>query len=135
MATAKGHMARNKKNVRSTTKKSSVQMDDKKEDFWPQQQPIKISMVYLVLKLAEEFDHTIYTDLKGKLPVTSQDGNKYVMVAYDYDSNSIIAVPVSNCSDSALTKAIDYICTYLTNQGFKPALNVMDNEVSAAVKQ
>eukprot|EP00957_Ditylum_brightwellii_P207512 15353315-Ditylum_brightwellii.AAC.1 len=106
MATANGHMACNRKNVRSTTKKSPLQTDDEKEGFWPQQQPVQTNMVYLVLKLADEFDHTIYTDLTGTFLVTSQVGNKYVMVAYDYDSNSIIAVPVPNCSDSALTKAI-----------------------------
>eukprot|EP00957_Ditylum_brightwellii_P152775 11629373-Ditylum_brightwellii.AAC.1 len=135
MATAKGHMAHNKKNVRSTTKKSTLQTDDEKEDFWHQQQPVKTNMVYLVLKLAEKFDHTNYTDLTGKFPVTSQASNKYVIVAYDYDSNSIIAVPVPNHSGSTLTKAIDYIYTYLTDWGFKPALNVMDNEASAAIKR
>eukprot|EP00957_Ditylum_brightwellii_P074135 5633422-Ditylum_brightwellii.AAC.1 len=134
MAAAKGHMARNKKNVRSTTKKSPLQIGEEKEDFWPQQQPLQTSMVYLVLNLAEEFNHTIFTDLTGKIPVTSQAGNKYVMVAYDYDSSSIIGVPVPNRSDSALTKAINYIYTYLTDQCFKPAFNVMDNESSAAVK-
>eukprot|EP00957_Ditylum_brightwellii_P127636 9733748-Ditylum_brightwellii.AAC.1 len=79
MATSKGHMACNKKNIRSITKKSTVQMDDKKDNFGPQ-----------------------------KISVTSQASNKYVMVEYDYNSNSIIQVPVPNHSDSALTKTIDY---------------------------
>eukprot|EP00957_Ditylum_brightwellii_P106415 8118131-Ditylum_brightwellii.AAC.1 len=117
MTTAKGHMACSKKNVRSATKKSPVQTNDEKKFFWPQQQPVRTRMVYLVLKLAEEFDHTIYTYLTGKFPVTSQASNKYAMVAYDYDSSSIITVPVPNRSDSTLTKAIDYIYTYLINQG------------------
>eukprot|EP00957_Ditylum_brightwellii_P063719 4835743-Ditylum_brightwellii.AAC.1 len=78
MATAKGHMLRNKKNVRSTSKQHTAKKRHKEEDendiedFHPHQQPIKTNAVYLVLKLAEEFDHTLYTDLTGKFPVTSQ---------------------------------------------------------------
>eukprot|EP00957_Ditylum_brightwellii_P161937 12329744-Ditylum_brightwellii.AAC.1 len=71
-------MARNKKNVRSTSKHISVKENHKEgnedniEDYHPQQQPIKTNVEYLILKLAEEFDHTLYTDLTGKFPVTSQ---------------------------------------------------------------
>eukprot|EP00957_Ditylum_brightwellii_P167119 12722110-Ditylum_brightwellii.AAC.1 len=113
MATAKGHMTRNKKNLQSTSKHISVKENHKEgneddiEDYHPQQQPIKNNAVYLILKLAEEFDYTLYMDLTGKFPVTSQTGNKYVLVAYDYDSNAILAVPVPNRSDSSLTKAIN----------------------------
>eukprot|EP00957_Ditylum_brightwellii_P196006 14934344-Ditylum_brightwellii.AAC.1 len=98
MATAKGHMVHNK--------------EIEKEDFGPQQQHIQTSMVYLIPKLAEEFNHTIKTYLTGNFSVTFQAGNKYVKVEYDYDSNSIIQVPAPNHSDSDLTKAINYIYTY-----------------------
>eukprot|EP00957_Ditylum_brightwellii_P108756 8296465-Ditylum_brightwellii.AAC.1 len=69
MATAKGHMAQNKKNLRSTSKHITVKKGHKEgnendiEDFHPQQQPIKTNAVYLILKLAEEFDHTLDSSL------------------------------------------------------------------------
>eukprot|EP00957_Ditylum_brightwellii_P189076 14393063-Ditylum_brightwellii.AAC.1 len=142
MATAKGHMAQNKKNMWSTTKQYNAKEGheeknkcDDIEDYHPYQQPMKTNTVYLVLKLAKEFDHTLYIDLTGKFPVTSQAGNKYILVAYDYDSNTILDVPVPNQSDSSLTKAINYAHTYLTERGFKPALNVLDNKASTAVKR
>eukprot|EP00957_Ditylum_brightwellii_P178969 13633185-Ditylum_brightwellii.AAC.1 len=102
MAKAKGHMACIRKNVRSTLiHKANETADppepsDNEHDFHLTQQPVKTHEVYLILKLAEEFDHTIYSDLTGNFPVTSQASNKYVLVAYNYDSNGIIAVPVPN---------------------------------------
>eukprot|EP00957_Ditylum_brightwellii_P198252 15106312-Ditylum_brightwellii.AAC.1 len=104
------------------------------EDFLPKQESQKICVVFLVLKLAEEFKNTLYTDLTGKFPATAQSGNKYVLIAYDYDSNAILAIPVPNRSDPTIIKAVSYIYDYLTNSGFKPALNVLDSEVPAAVK-
>eukprot|EP00957_Ditylum_brightwellii_P077896 5921043-Ditylum_brightwellii.AAC.1 len=71
-------MARNKKNVRSTSKYIFVKENHKEgnkddtENYHPRQQPIKTNAVNLILKLAEEFDHTLYIDLTGKFPVTSQ---------------------------------------------------------------
>eukprot|EP00957_Ditylum_brightwellii_P095011 7235503-Ditylum_brightwellii.AAC.1 len=78
MATAKGHMVQNKKNVLSTSKHNTMKEghtegnEDDIEDFHPSQQPIKTNAVYLILKLAKEFDHTLYIDLTGKFPVTSE---------------------------------------------------------------
>eukprot|EP00957_Ditylum_brightwellii_P195458 14892660-Ditylum_brightwellii.AAC.1 len=142
MATAKGHTAQNRKNMRSTTKQHNVKESheeederDDMEDFHPHQQLVKTNEVYLVLKLVKEFDHTLYTDLTGKFPVTAQAGNKHILVMYDYDSNAILAVPVMNRSDSSLTKAVNYIYTCLTEGRFKPALNVLDNKASTAVKR
>ena len=33
----------------------------------------------------------IYIDQIGRFPVTSSRGYKYIMIAYDYDSNNILA--------------------------------------------
>ena len=35
--------------------------------------------------LASDMNVTVYTNLKGKFPVTSISGHKYVMVLYHYD--------------------------------------------------
>jgi hypothetical protein len=46
-------------------------------------------------QINNEFLHTfqpmgqIYTDQTGRFPVTSSGGNKYIMLLYNYDSNSI----------------------------------------------
>eukprot|EP00957_Ditylum_brightwellii_P108581 8281316-Ditylum_brightwellii.AAC.1 len=122
MAIAKGHMACICKNVRLTTSNKGNNATDPAAtpeidpDLHLPQQPIKTHEVYVILKLAEEFDHILYTDLTRKCPVTSQASNKYVLIAYDYDSNSIIAVPVPSQSDSSLKKAIMHVYTYLTDR-------------------
>ncbi|MGK3744905.1 MAG: hypothetical protein ACI90V_011766, partial [Bacillariaceae sp.] len=41
-------------------------------------------------------DGIIATDLPGRFPTTSGQGNSYVMVMYDFDSNSINAVAIKN---------------------------------------
>ena len=42
----------------------------------------------------EKLKATISTDLPGRFPLTSSQGNAYIFIMYDYDSNSIMAVPI-----------------------------------------
>jgi hypothetical protein len=44
----------------------------------------------------EDLKGIIATDLPGRFPTTSGQGNSYVMVMYDLDSNSINAVAIKN---------------------------------------
>jgi hypothetical protein len=44
----------------------------------------------------EDLKGIIATDLPGRFPTTSGQGNTYVRVMYDFDSNSINAVGVKN---------------------------------------
>jgi hypothetical protein len=36
----------------------------------------------------------IYTYLTDRFPTTSLSGNKYILILYDYDSNSVLSVPM-----------------------------------------
>jgi hypothetical protein len=38
----------------------------------------------------------IYTDQTGRFPVVSSKGNKYIMILYDIDSNTILAQPIKD---------------------------------------
>jgi hypothetical protein len=76
----------------------------------------------------------LYTDLTGKFPVRSSKGNSYVMVCYVYDCNYIKVIPVKSRSASEWVKAYDTIHQELTVKGFKPKLQTLDNEASAALK-
>ena len=46
-----------------------------------------------------------YTDQTGRFPVTSSKGNKYILVAYHYNSNTIHAEPLKIISGLDLTAA------------------------------
>eukprot|EP00957_Ditylum_brightwellii_P094109 7164877-Ditylum_brightwellii.AAC.1 len=100
MATSKGHMAREHKNMQSMKKQQQSEIASTDKDFFPKQKPVKTHEIYLALKLTDRQDNVIYTDLTGKFPTTSQSGNKYILVAYDYNSNGIVATAVCNCSDA-----------------------------------
>jgi hypothetical protein len=47
----------------------------------------------------------IYTDQTGRFPVVSSKGNRYIMILYDYDSNSILAQPIKDITAPELLKA------------------------------
>jgi hypothetical protein len=61
-------------------------------------------------------------------------GNKYMLILYDYDSNSILVEPMKNRSDEEALRAYSVLYTELTQHGLKPQLNIMDNEASKAIK-
>jgi hypothetical protein len=76
----------------------------------------------------------LYTDLTGKFPVRSSKGNSYVMVCYVYDFNYVKVIPIKSRSASEWVEAYDTIQQELTVKGFKPKLQTLDNEASAALK-
>jgi hypothetical protein len=76
----------------------------------------------------------LYTDLTGKFPVRFSKGNSYFMVCYIYDFNYVKVIPMKSRSASEWVKAYDHIHQELTVKGFKPRLQTLDNEASAALK-
>ena len=69
-----------------------------------------------------------YTDQTGRLPVTSSKGNKYILVAYHYESNTIHAEPLKKISGLYLKTDYQKLHRLLTNRGLKPHLNIPENE-------
>eukprot|EP00957_Ditylum_brightwellii_P151636 11547458-Ditylum_brightwellii.AAC.1 len=102
-------MSCNRSNTCCTNKQQKEDEQKDTKDFFLNQEPQKIHAVSLVLKLVDEFKNTLYSDLTGKFPATAQLGNKYVLVANEYDSNAILAIPVPNHSDPTIIKALIYI--------------------------
>jgi hypothetical protein len=76
----------------------------------------------------------LYMDLTGRFPVRSSKGNWYVMLCYSYDCNYVNAVPMKSRSASEWLKAYEHIHQELTSRRFKPKLQTLDNESSAALK-
>ena len=82
----------------------------------------------LVIFKTVDLSGKIYTDQTGRLPVTSSKGNKYILVAYHYDSNTIHAEPLRTRSGLDLTKSYQKLHSLLTNRGLRPHLHILDNE-------
>jgi hypothetical protein len=76
----------------------------------------------------------LYADLTGKFPVRSSKGNSYVMICYIYDCNYVKVILMKSRSASEWVKAYDSVHQELTVKGFKPKLQTLYNEASAALK-
>jgi hypothetical protein len=124
-ATAMGHMNQRLQNIRSTSKTPIVDAPLADTDLGT-----KTHLAYAVLVDQGQ----LYTDLTGKFLVRSSKGNSYIMVCYVYDCNYVKVIPMKSRSASEWVKAYDHIHQELTVKGFKPKLQTLDNEASAALK-
>jgi hypothetical protein len=120
-----GHMHQRRQNIRSTSKTPVEDVPKTDTNLGT-----KTHLVYAVLVDQGQ----LYTDLTGKFPVRSSKANSYVMVCYVYDCNYVKVVPMKSRSTSEWVKAYDHIHQELTAKGFKPKLQTLDNEASAALK-
>ena len=82
-----------------------------------------------------ELSGKIFTDQTGKFPITSSKGSKYVMVLFAHDINAILAEPMKNRSQEEIMRATKKLHEYLTDRGFKPEVQILDNECPEALKK
>jgi hypothetical protein len=130
-ATVMGHLDNKRKNIQST-KKTKAAPDDIDYEF--PVQPADTTRTNLCYLSASEPKHLVYTDQTGRLPSASSAGNKYLLVAYDYDSNCILLRPIRNRQADTLTKAIADIHATLSRGGCKPQFHRLDNECSQELR-
>jgi hypothetical protein len=123
------HMNQRLQNIRSTSK-TSITSDIEDIAATTTDSGTKTHLAYAVLVDQGQ----LYTDLEGKFPVTSSKGNWYVMVCYVFDCNYIKVVPMKSLSASEWFKAYDHIHQELTDKGFKPKLQTLDNKAPADLK-
>ena len=90
--------------------------------------------MYVATICYQESTGKLYTDLTGRFPVQISRGHKYILVAYNFDSNSIHVKPLKSRHDNDTIKAYEDIYTMLTSRGLKPKLHWLDNEASKALK-
>jgi hypothetical protein len=65
----------------------------------------------------------------------SLDGSVCFFVLYHYKSNSILATPLKGLVDVSIFNTYKTHFDDLTSKGFKPKLNVMDNQPTKHIKQ
>ncbi|KAL7475711.1 hypothetical protein ACHAW6_001620, partial [Cyclotella cf. meneghiniana] len=56
-------------------------------------------------------------------------------VAYHYTTNAIIVQAITKSESETIVDAFNNIFSHLKSKGFKPKLNVLDNEASAAITE
>ena len=69
-------------------------------------------------------------DLTGRFPHCSSRGNEYILIAYHYDSNTILGIPIKNRQAATISQAWQQLHTKLTTAGIPPNTWILDNEIS-----
>jgi hypothetical protein len=127
-ATAMGRMNQKWQNIQSTNKKIKSESED--EDITPQASGGKTHLVFAVVPDQGQ----IYTDLTGNFPVQSSKGKNVLMICIFYDTSYIKPIAMKFKSGAEWVRAFSIVFDRMTSKGFKPKLQTMDNEASAALK-
>ena len=73
-------------------------------------------------------------DLTGRFPIQSSRGNEYILIAYHYDSNAIVGLPVKNRQTATLSAAWEKLHSQLHATDNEPNLWILDNETSSELR-
>jgi hypothetical protein len=123
-AMVKGHMNQIRQHIRSTQPEVAEPTPDLELV-----QENKFNFIYAAIME----NNQIYTDLTGRFPTSSLSGNKYILILYDYDRNSVLSAPMKNRGDKEMVRAFDLLIQSLIIRGLKPSLQHLDNEASLAL--
>ncbi len=77
----------------------------------------------------------VYHDLTGLFPFMSLDGSVCFFVMYHYESNCILTMPIYGLNNISIFNAYKKQFEELAVKGFKPKLNVMDNQATKHIKK
>ena len=88
----------------------------------------------LFLKFTE-CSRKIYTDQTGRFPITSSCGYKYIMIAYDYESNYILAEPIKSRTSLHIKNAYQTMSKLLCIRGLKLRTHFLNNGCSKVLKE
>jgi len=150
-ATAKGHMKRPRHGIRSTRKGLSrvptpshhplvtiPVIPPPRHALLPAAPPDttaqSIANIFCFGAFADRQSGIVYHDLTGSFPFMSFDGSVCFFVLYHYESNAILATPIAGLDDVSVFKAYKDYFRFLSEKGFKPKLNIMDNQATKHIK-
>ena len=121
--TSKGHIRKSFKGKQSTRPKEPTET--------PSQNP---ACTHSVFFQATDLSVKFYTDQTGQFPVTSSRSFRYIMVAYDHDSNTIHAEPMKNLSGPDLLKVYTKIHNLLSNAGLYQKCTIWTTSAPSSCK-
>ena len=113
--------------------KKELQEDQEPEpdQFPPSTQSEGTNIVFLkILDLTGKF----YTDQTGQFTITSSKRNIYILMAYNYHSNTIHAEPLKTRRGLELKTAYHKLHSLLTKRSLKTSLHIMYNECPNVLK-
>jgi hypothetical protein len=103
-----------------------IGMDDEEET---------IAYIFCFGAFVDKMSGIVYHDLTGSFPFISLDGSMCFFVLYHYELNCILATPISGLDNKTIFEAYKQCFDQLMAKGFKPKLNIMDNQATKHIKQ
>jgi hypothetical protein len=94
-----------------------------------------IANVFCFGAFADKNSDIVYHDLTGSFPFMSYNGSICFFILYHYESNAILGTPIAGLDKISIFKAYKKHFENLAAKGFKPKLNVMDNQATKHIKQ
>ncbi len=94
-----------------------------------------IANIFCSAAFANKFSGVVYSDLTGNFPFMSFNGNVCFLVVYHYETNAIMATPIAGLDDKTIFNAYKAIFQDQTARGFKPKLNIMDNQATKYIRK
>jgi hypothetical protein len=76
----------------------------------------------------------MFSDQTGQFPTCSQQGNKYIMVMVEINSNTILIEAMKSQKDEEMICAYNALLLQLKQAGIVPKKLVLDNKVSEKMK-
>ena len=139
----KGHLDQTRQNQRSTKPTTNDQVsitaptstDDEIDHDYEPINPEPHRRSHQIFAVCADITGRISSDQTGRFVTPSSNGNNYLLIVYDYDSNMIFAEPMKSRTGPDHIKAFKTIHAILTSRGLRPQLHRLDNEASVALQQ
>jgi hypothetical protein len=93
-----------------------------------------IANVFCFGAFANKNSGIMYHDLTGSFPFMLYDGSVCFFILYHYESNTILGTPIAGLDNISIFEAYKKQFENLAAKGFKPKLNVMDNQATKHIK-
>jgi hypothetical protein len=94
-----------------------------------------IANVFCFGAFADKNSGILYYNLTGLFPFMLYNGSICIFILYQYESNAILGTPIAGLDNISIFKAYKKQFENLAAKGFKPKLNVMDNQATKHIKK
>jgi hypothetical protein len=103
--------------------------------MFPPQEICAMQDMFCFVALANVTTGTMYTNITSAFPVCFFKSMQYVFVANIYYLNAIIILAMPSHTNASMVQEFTKVIPILKSSGYHPALNVMDNKCSTAIKK
>jgi hypothetical protein len=93
-----------------------------------------IANIFCIGAFADKNNGIVYHNLTGLFPFMSYNGSICFFILYHYESNSILAMPITGLNNVSIFNAYKQQFELLLSKGFKPKLNILDNQATKHIK-